>query len=170
MKVNLLLFFITIGIANLNAQQYVQSAGLRLGPTTGITYRVFTERNQAVEMMVSGRHTGLQFTTQYLFFSPAKFDFDDNFMIHYGIGGHFGFERLNEYEVGLVPYSPDYQYRDRNYFTMGIDANLGLEYRMIMLPLTLGMDVKPYFTFVGFRQIVSRFWDASFSIKYILDN
>jgi hypothetical protein len=50
---------------------------------------------------------------------------------------------------------------------MGIDAMIGAEYRLPTLPLTVGIDLKPYFNFVGLRHTNLHFWDLAISAKYI---
>jgi len=47
-----------------------------------------------------------------------------------------------------------------------VDAILGLEYRFLTAPITIGLDIKPYFSFIGFRYTNSNFWDTSLSVKY----
>ena len=64
----------------LKAQQYYKnSVGLRLGRTSAITYKIFYNKQQALEMMVSGRNQGLQFTAMYQFHKPMTISFNDNF-------------------------------------------------------------------------------------------
>ncbi len=155
------------------SQYYLKSAGLRMGPTTAITYREFIEKDQAYELMISGRNAGLQLTAQYELFTPANISFDDNFVLYYGVGGHLGFERLYPYDLGIVPLNAntaDIAYDKKTYLGMGVDALVGIEYRMLIAPLTISLDIKPYFTYLGFRYLQGRFWDTSLSIKYVFND
>lgn len=151
------------------SQHYLKSAGFRMGHTTGISYQKFVERNQAVDLMVSGRHNGLQFNTLYKWYSPAQLDFDDKFFIYYGVGGHVGFERLVPYYLEFQPPLLEFDIRRQSYFTMGVDVILGIEYRMLIAPLTISFDVKPYFNYIGFEHLDGKFWDSALSVKYVFN-
>lgn len=61
------------------------------------------------------------------------------------------------------PYYPE----DRNYFTMGVDFIIGMEYQFKEVPIVLALDFKPAFDFVG----ATRPWadEAALSIRFLLD-
>ena len=44
--------------------------------------------------------------------------------------------------AGFVAYSN--KYRNSDYFSLGLDAIIGLEYTFDDIPLNLGVDIKPY--------------------------
>ncbi|MEL7146896.1 MAG: hypothetical protein AAFO69_11040 [Bacteroidota bacterium] len=166
-----LLLLVTTGLATLHAQSYEHSAGVRLGHTSGLTYKKFLVEEQAIELLLSGRNEGIQLTVNYVKHSQMEFAFDENFYVYYGIGAHVGMERFNDLEKTIVP-APDgsisaVTFEDQNYFAMGIDGILGLEYRWLSVPITLSFDIKPYFNFIGMRYTETRFWDAGFSFKYV---
>ncbi|MFY0687693.1 MAG: hypothetical protein JXQ90_11040 [Cyclobacteriaceae bacterium] len=149
-------------------QQYQQSAGVRLGSTSGLTFKKFLVEDEAVEFMASGRQNGIQLTMTYLFHEPMEFSFNENFYAIYGAGGHVGFEERNNFNKVLIAVDPpDFEYEEKGYFTMGMDGVLGIEFRWLKIPATLGGDIKPYFNFVGLRHLDARFWDWSLSFKYI---
>ena len=50
---------------------------------------------------------------------------------------------------------------------MGIDGIIGIEYRMLSVPITLSLDLKPYLNYIGMRKVKADFWDASIAIKYV---
>ena len=165
-----LLAFFLITAADLQAQSYEHSAGVRLGYTSGLTYKKFLVEEQAIELLLSGRNEGVQLTVNYIKHSQMEFAFDENFYVYYGIGGHLGMERFDDLEKTIVPDENDevsFLFEDQNYFTMGIDGILGLEYRWLSVPITLSFDIKPYFNFIGMRYTETRFWDAGFSFKYV---
>jgi len=151
------------------SQHYLRSAGLRMGHTSGITYKKFVEKEQAVELMVSGRHNGMQFNTTYQWHSPANFSFDNNFVVYYGIGGHVGFERLVPYNLEFQQPFPELDLRRRTYYTMGVDVVCGIEYRMLVAPLTISLEVKPYLNYIGFQALDGKFWDSAISVKYVFN-
>ena len=58
-------------------------------------------------------------------------------------------------------------FEDKSYFTVGADAIIGIEYRWLSVPCTIGFDVKPYFNFIGLRYTQYRFWDSAVTFKYV---
>jgi hypothetical protein len=150
-------------------QDYDRAAGVRLGSTSGLTYKKFIVEREAIEMIVSGRNDGTQFTALYEFHKPMEVAFEDeNFHFYYGIGGHIGFERFDNLSKVLVNEDPlEFVFEDKSYFAMGLDAIVGVEYRYLSVPMTIAFEVKPYFNFIGMRYTNSKFWDAGFSVKYI---
>ncbi len=145
-----------------------RAAGVRLGHTSGVTYKKFIGENEAFELLLSGRNEGTQFTALYEFHKPLEVSFDDNFYFFYGIGGHLGFEQYNDLNKVLVSEDPpEFVFEDKSYFVMGFDIVAGVEYRYLSAPLTIGFEVKPYFNFIGFRHTKSHFWDAAISLKYV---
>lgn len=166
-----LVLLIFCSFSDLSAQSYEHSAGVRLGHTSGLTYKKFLVDEQAIELLLSGRNEGIQLTVNYLKHSQMEFAFNQNFYVYYGVGGHIGMERFNDIKKTIVPQPegsiPTFIFEDQNYFTMGIDGMLGLEYRWLSVPITLSFDVKPYFNFIGMRYTEIKFWDAGFSFKYV---
>lgn len=161
------LIFITSFTAG--AQQlYEKSGGIRLGSTSGLTYKKFVTEDEAVELMLSGRNEGMQFTAIYQFHEPMEFSFNDRFYLHYGIGGHIGYEKYDDIAKVLSNAVGDsFVYQSKSFFAMGVDANLGIEYRWLEVPATIGFDVKPFFNFIGMRYTRATFWDAAISFKYV---
>ena len=147
---------------------YEQSAGIRLGHTSALTFKKFMIEEEALEVMVSGRRDGLQLTTIYTFHKPIQFSFNENFFLYYGIGAHVGYENYDRFSKTLISVEPPaFEFRDRTFFVMGADALLGIEYRWLSVPITLSFDLKPYFTFIGMRYTDGRYWDAAIAFKYI---
>ncbi|MEM1408821.1 MAG: hypothetical protein AAGG59_18700 [Bacteroidota bacterium] len=149
--------------------QYRNSSGIRLGHTSGLTYKRFLANEQAIEFIASGRNEGFQFTTLYQFHKPMNIGFDDDFYFYYGVGAHVGYERLNDRLLN-GPFNPpilEFQNEERSFFTMGVNTIIGIEYRWLKVPLTVGLDIKPYLDFIGMRRTEFRFWDTAISFKYI---
>ena len=121
-----------------------------------------------MEMILSGRNEGMQYTALYLFHQPMEFSFNDRFYLHYGIGGHVGYEKFDDISKTLSNAAGDeFIYESKSFYTMGVDASLGIEYRWLEIPATFGFDIKPYFNFIGMRHTKARFWDAAISFKYV---
>ncbi|WP_139793865.1 hypothetical protein [Reichenbachiella faecimaris] len=157
-----------LGWGQTQAQQYDRSAGIRLGGSSGLTFKKFIIDEQAVELIVSNRKNGIQLTILHLLHQPMHVSFNENFFFYYGVGGHVGSEKHSGIEKELSNFDPnDFNYVDKNYLTLGIDGMIGIEYRMLSVPITLSMDLKPYLNYVGFRKVKADFWDASIAIKYV---
>lgn len=147
---------------------YSQSAGIRLGQTSAMTFKKFVIDEEALEISLSGRKDGLQMTAMYIFHLPMEFSFNENFYAYYGLGGHFGFEKFSRLDKTLTSIDPPtFVFEDRSYYTMGADAIIGLEYRWLSVPVTIGFDIKPYINFVGLRYLRNHFWDSGISFKYV---
>ncbi|MEQ6168043.1 MULTISPECIES: hypothetical protein [unclassified Ekhidna] len=168
MKTFFYAIFALISISSAAQQLYEKSGGVRLGHTSGITFKKFVTEDEAVEMILSGRNEGMQYTATYLFHQPMEFSFNDRFYLHYGIGGHVGYEKFDDISKTLSNAAGDeFIYESKSFFTMGVDASLGIEYRWLEVPATFGFDIKPYFNFIGMRHTKARFWDAAISFKYV---
>lgn len=165
------IILINFSIIALAQPTYLQSAGVRMGHTSGLTYKKFFENEEAVELIISGRNEGITITSMYLFHSPMQFSFNENFYAFYGIGGHIGFEQYDKLNKKLTSYNPpdppSFDYQEKSYYVMGIDAIVGLEYRWLTVPITIGFDVKPYYNFIGMRYSKAHFWDSAISFKYV---
>lgn len=165
----LLIFFCGTTLSPATAQYYEQSAGVRLGGSYGLTYKKFFNEFEAVEFLFGGRQDGLQLTTMYMFNKPLNLSRNETFFLYYGGGGHLGYEKYPTktlYNFTSPPFR-EYYFENQSYFSMGIDGIIGAEYRFLTAPLTIGLDVKPFFTFIGFRFTRTDFWDTSLSVKYV---
>lgn len=160
--------FLVVCSSCLLAQNINKTAGVRLGHTAGLTYKKFIDPQSAIEFTLSGRRDGLQITAMMLNHIPIDISFNDQFHLYFGLGAHLGVERYSGYRKELNVMDPSgYIYTNNNYFTMGLDTMIGAEYRLPTLPLTVGLDLKPYFNFVGLRHTNLYFWDLAISAKYI---
>lgn len=57
--------------------------------------------------------------------------------------------------------------RSPKLFMMGLESIFGVEYRFTA-PLTVGMNVKPRFSFIGMRYARFQFWDVSLSLSFLI--
>ena len=167
-KKYLILILIGSSCLSLSAQElYQRSAGTRVGHTSGLTYKKFVEDHKALEVMTSGRR-GIQVTLTYQHYYPMEFSFNEAFYAYYGLGGHVGLERYDKLDkVLLSSHPPTFDYEKKSYYTMGIDAIVGIEYRWLSVPMTISFDVKPYFNYIGMRYGRAKFWDSALSFKYV---
>ncbi|MCV9388687.1 hypothetical protein [Reichenbachiella ulvae] len=151
------------------AQEYNRSAGVRLASeTSAITYKKFVSEDQAVELLLSGRNQGLQLTVLTQKYIPMRVGTLDNFYFYAGMGGHGGYEKNDRIEKAVIsPTSTNYNYIEENYFAIGVDGVVGIEYRILSVPLSINVDLKPYLSYIGFAKLEGDFWDGSIGIKYI---
>ena len=167
-KILLIIPILLIGLSA-QAQYYQNSAGIRTGYTSAVTYKHFLKNEQAIELMASGRNEGFQVTTLYQFNKPMELSFNDRFYAYYGVGASVGYEKLSrrslENNSNGAPSSLIFD--KRSYFTMGINTILGVEYRWLAMPLTIGLDIKPLFQFIDMQHTETHFWDLGFSVKYV---
>lgn len=167
-RIIIFLILITSAFSTLHAQEYDRSAGLRLGGTSGITYKKFLVHEQAIEFLISGRNNGVQLTGLYVYHQPMAVSSNENFYFYYGVGGHVGSEEFDDLNKRVISQSPDaFTYQKDQFFTIGVDAIAGVEYRLFSVPITLSFDIKPHFNYVGLRYLKADFWDSSITIKYI---
>jgi len=169
MKYTFTFLFISLTTA-IFAQEYKNSAGLRLGKTDGVTYKRFLADNGAVEFMLGfgGYEKGMQIYTTYQWHYQIPAKFTDNLYLYYGVGGHVGYIRPNSNRDYYVNDSTVVSEEEKQtYYTIGVDGVIGLEYRIFTVPMTVSMEVKPYFEYYGLRYTQFRFWDFGFTVKYI---
>lgn len=163
-----LLIILTAVMAH--GQDFKNAAGLRLGKTDGVTYKRFLTDNGAVELMLGfgGYDKGMQIFSTYQWHIQIPAQFTENLYLYYGVGGHVGYTRptttRSYYENDTTIVTDTEQ---RTYYAIGVDGIIGLEYRIFTVPMTVSMEVKPYFEYYGLRYTQFNFWDFGFTVKYI---
>lgn len=144
---------IFILIATVNAQDYKTGIGFRGGLSNGFTIKHFISESSALEAIITTRWEGNHFTGLYdLHFST--FDVPRLNWI-YGFGGHIGFVD-----------GDNKRFTDgKNHTLIGVDLLLGIEYSFEKLPISIGLDWKPYYDFIGDSQFMPD--DTAISIRYL---
>jgi hypothetical protein len=151
-------------------QDYKNSAGLRFGRTKGVNYKRFLNASGAVELFLGfdGHDEGIQLYTTYQWHEQIPTPFTESLYLYYGVGGHIGYVRPTTdktyYENGSSIVT---ETQKRTYYAIGVDGIVGLEYRIYTVPMTVSLEVKPYFEYYGLRYTQVRFWDFGFTVKYI---
>ncbi|MBC7409850.1 MAG: hypothetical protein H7339_15800 [Arcicella sp.] len=149
----LLLLFAFISISNLsNAQLYKSALGIRLGPSNGVTFKSFINKNAAIEAIATFRYQGIGLTGLYEIHGRAFNSRDFNWFI--GGGGHvflWGNDR------------PKFLDREQS-LVLGLDGILGLEAKLRGIPLAISLDWKPTINIVNY----SGFWgdEIALSLRY----
>ena len=165
--IGLMAILVLVTIATSHAQQYDRSAGIRLGGTSGLTYKKFIVEEQAFETIISNRNAGVQMTGLIVFHQPMEFSFDENFYFYYGAGAHVGMEKHSDIHKAPFNGTSGYYYVRKDFIALGVDAIAGVEYRLLSVPITMSIDIKPYLNFVGMRKLKTDFWDVSIGFKYL---
>lgn len=166
-KITILLMFLVTSIV---AQDYKNSTGLRLGKTDGVTYKRFLTENGAIEVMLGfgGYNKGMQIYTNYQWYYQIPTKFTENLYLYYGVGGHVGYIRhydnRNYYTSDSTVASEE---GEATYYAIGVDGIIGLEYRIFSVPMTVSLELKPYFEYYGLRYTQFIFWDFGITVKYI---
>lgn len=155
----------TLLIISLSAsgQDFMHSAGIRGGISSGLTYRAYLNPELAYEGLMSFRGTGIQFTLLRQKFEPALWQLSDGFFVSYGYGGHIGFTNDYSYEhIFRTVHRPDRQFSP----LIGMDGYLGIEYHFPGIPVQVGIDFKPYFEMNLYQWFQMNVWDMAFTMKY----
>lgn len=160
-------FFFCIGfIAMLNSttysQEYKNGIGLRLGGlTSGLSFKHFISDKHAFEMVLSVPRRGVVFTGLYQVHQSLG---NQGLYWCYGGGAHIGsFGRNGGYFYVQNKNKIYYFEGNENTFVLGLDLNLGLEYKIPNAPLSLGVDLKPI---IDFYDGAYGFFDGGFLFRF----
>ena len=91
------------------------------------------------------------------------FNFTDQLVFVYGAGVHIGYERWD-----ITHYNDNSQWHSTKTAVLaGVDGLAGLEYLFYKAPISLGLEVKPYFEFFGQEFFNVQLFDVGFTVKYL---
>jgi hypothetical protein len=144
------------------SQEYKYAAGIRAGYTGGVEFRVYTDDLNSYKFLLGARGNGAVFHAMKEFHRLDLFSFTDQLNFVYGAGVHLGYERWNQQYYN---YYSSY-YVTRTAFIAGIDGLAGLEYIFLKAPVSIGLEVKPYFDLFGREIFDLELFDFAFTIKY----
>jgi len=144
------------------SQENKQSIGCRIGLTSGFEYRVYSNELQSYKFLLGGRENGAVFHVIKEFHQYDLFKNTDRLDFIYGVGLHAGYERWNqEYYNTKGSY-----YQTLTAFLMGLDGLAGLEYTFVEVPISLGIEAKPYFDLFGQHMFNMQLFDFAFTAKF----
>ncbi|WP_159518921.1 hypothetical protein [Sunxiuqinia indica] len=149
-----------------SSQQYDQAVGIRGGYSSGFEYRAFTNEYVSYKALLSTRKNGIQLTGLKEFHQYGLFDFSNDVVFIYGFGAHVGYEKWNAYDPDDVLYRP-YYYEKKTGPVAGLDGLVAVEYTLMDIPLTFGIEAKPFFNLFGKNFFQLHPFDFAFTIKYI---
>ena len=146
-----------------SGQDFMRSAGIRGGLTSGLSYRGYLNPELAYEGLMSFRGNGLQFTILRQHFEPTLWHISNGFFATYGYGGHLGFTNSYTHEhLFRTVHRSDKKFSP----LVGLDGYLGIEYHFPGIPVQVGLDYKPFFE-ISLRQYFQMSaWDVAFTLKY----
>jgi hypothetical protein len=129
MKKHILIVFLFFSLSLVKAQDYENAVGLRLGMSSGLTFKHFISTNDALEGILSSHFSnGFNLTGLYERHTGA-FD-TENLYFYYGAGAHLGSSDVNQVAIG-------------------IDGIVGLEYILTEIPINISLDWKPALNLIG---------------------
>ena len=148
-----------------HSQDRSTGIGIRLGGlNSGLTIRQFVSSNTAFEGLLNFGYRSFVITCLY----EKHFPIEGSEGLAWFIGGgaHLGFFRYggtyyaykrngNIYYVDQV---------NNNHTVGGLDAILGLNYKIKNAPIDLSLDIKP---FVDFFEFPTGYFDGGFSFRFI---
>ncbi len=144
------------------AQQFNKSIGLRAGLTSGFEYRFYIDDANSFKILL-GTNNGLRLHGFKEVHRYDLFTFTDQLSFFYGAGIHGGYENWDKYYVR----DNMHWYESRTAFVMGVDALCGLEYLFYEIPLSLGVEYKPFIDIFGRSMFRIEPFDFAFTIKYL---
>lgn len=162
MKHLLLILIFAILSCHAFSQDFKQAVGIRAGFTGGIEYRIYTDNENSYKFLLGSRERGLVAHALKEFHRYDLFTFTDQLNVVFGAGLHAGYERWDQQYYN---YNTSY-YVTRTAFIAGLDGLAGLEYMFLEVPLSVGLEVKPYFDFFGREMFDIELFDFAFTLKY----
>lgn len=154
--------FLLLGIS-VFSQGYKQAVGIRGGWSSGFEYRIYTNDLNSYKFLLSGRDRGFQIHALKEFHQYDLFSFTDQLVLVYGAGIHVGYERWDVRHY----YDNTSWYDTRSSLIAGVDGLAGLEYIFYEVPISVGLEVKPYFDLFGREVFNLGLFDFAFTVKYL---
>lgn len=162
MRFILTLVFISF-IVNLNAQDYDRIIGVRGGIISGITYKWFEDDENAYEAMFSIKNRGIRISGFKEVHNPYLWEFSNKLFFFYGYGVHAGIYGKYKNEFSFI--KTNYINTKRRYTVLGLDAILGVEYRVLRYPFVIGLEYIPFFDLFGPNYFNLHLGNTALSIK-----
>lgn len=163
MRKIILLIFLLLPAFFANAQGFKHAIGIRGGLSSGFEYRIYTDDSNSYKFLLSTRNHGAQFHALREFHRYDLFDFSPQLVFFYGVGIHAGFETWDE-----VHYQNNTRWYDsRAAILAGLDGLTGVEYVFYEVPVSLGLEVKPFFDVFGKNMFRVQPFDFAFTVKYL---
>lgn len=158
MKLFLFVPLLILFASPISAQDFEKSIGVTKGASNGIYIEIPNDELTSYRFMIQNRDRGYTFTAFKIY---KHYDIDklpNELSLYYGFGVHGGFvsweETINKGkhdEEDITFSSP----------VFGLDGIIGFSYALGKTPLSITLDVKPFFEFGGPRLFrVSPFYSS----------
>ncbi len=153
--------------ARLGGDLYTTGIGLRGGFTSGLSFKQFLGSTTAVEALIGTRWHGLNIAALFELHKGNAFGISQ-LTWEYGVGARIGFYRGRYYYRNCNdPLDPECNNSyNTTFMAIGVIGIGGLEYKFDGAPLTVSLDLMPYFDFLGWG---GGFIDGSVSIRYVIE-
>lgn len=145
------------------SQYYPLELGLRVGYSSGITFRVNIDEEISYEAQALYRHQGAIFTMLRLKHVEMGMTKNGNWEMLWGVGAHAGFYFTDSYRIFFEEI-----YYGQNLFTpvFGVDGHIGVDYLLEYIPMSIGISYQPYME-ISMRQLFSiNLWDIGIHVRY----
>lgn len=157
----IILAFVNLSIFTFS-QEFEHAIGIRAGYTGGVDFRIYSDDLNSYRFLLGWRDNGAQIHALKEFHRFDLFTFTDQLNFVFGFGVHMGYQRWDQKHYN---YNTSY-YVTRSAFIAGLDGLAGLEYMFLKVPVSLGLEVKPYFDFFGRDFFYLQPFDFAFTAKY----
>jgi len=158
MRRSIIIALFIVNALTIKAQDYNTGVGLRLGWESGITIKHFLSSDAAIEGIIGTSYWGGVYLCGLyeLHVNPTEVD---GLNLYYGGGAH-----LRSWSGGGWGFgNPRWRGYSGSYLGIGLDAIVGLEYKIPEAPLNVSIDFKPAL------DIIQTFWfhgGGAISIRY----
>lgn len=141
----LIICFSLFAVSIIAQPTYNNAVGVKAGFSSGLLFKHFVQRNNAIDVQALYNQFGFQISSLYDYqFSP------------------YGKERL-QYYAGIGPYAGNWS----GDFSIGAAALLGSEFIFHNAPVILGLEWKPMLNI--YKQFYFAFPDFAMTIKIVLN-
>ena len=160
------IILVSIVYIHVQSQEYKNAIGARLGMSSGFTYQRQVDDFRGYKGMLSFRDGGLQLTALLESYRPLYLKFTDKMYYYTGMGAHIGYTTHQPQRGFLTnPFRFSYKY-GKFAPVIGLDAIIGVEFRLDRAPLSFCLDAKPFFELFGQNIFRLSIFDIGFSMKY----
>lgn len=169
-KVAILILIISLSGTTFS-QVFERQLGLRLGTMSGITGKVIMNKKTAIQGTLGFYKGGVQLYTLLEAYKMLDKSTNQSWFLYFGGGAHIGY--INGYNrVRRWSNSSGYYWEEEHATgpVFGLDAVMGVEYNIPVVPLVLFAEIKPMVELQNFSRIRTNFWDCGIGIVYRFNN
>lgn len=136
------------------------AVGGRFGSASGINYRYALTNDRAIEGILSVQSNSVssrfRLVGLYEYFKPLV----GGFSWYYGVGGSVGSYKYKSFTDNSGNF-----HHSKAELSLSIDGIIGIDYAISNTPISLSLDLKPYFDFLQ-ESSIRVFDPVGFSIRY----